>query len=187
MKPKKVKSSTPDHGTRIDSGTGRITGGAACAPAESSPGVTEVVSEVVSEMTPVSAPTLGSSMGLTSVGAVGTAGIAIGVGSGESENTVPYGFDYARPVSRFEESLKVIRLLWDSDGPVDFSGEFYQLRHARMDTEPYQGRYPKIWTGASGPRGISLEINTSCSGRIILIATSSATTANTADRAPPPR
>ena len=36
----------------------------------------------------------------------------LGLCSGETENTVPYGFDFSRPVSRFEESLKVIRLLW---------------------------------------------------------------------------
>ena len=46
----------------------------------------------------------------------------LGLGSGETENTVPYGFDFAKPVGRFEESLQVIRLLWESQGPVDFSG-----------------------------------------------------------------
>src|SRR4051812_16511239 len=51
----------------------------------------------------------------------------LGLGSGESENIVPYGFDYSRPVSRFEEALTVIRLLWESDGPVDFDGRFYRL------------------------------------------------------------
>src|SRR5690606_31154067 len=76
--------------------------------------------------------------------------------SGERENTVPYGFDFSKPVSRFEESLKVIRLLWESEGPVDFAGEFYQLHHARLDTECYQGRYPRIWIGASGPRMLKI-------------------------------
>jgi phthiodiolone/phenolphthiodiolone dimycocerosates ketoreductase len=76
----------------------------------------------------------------------------LGLGSGESENIVPYGFDFARPVGRFEEALQVIRLLWDSDGPVDFNGRFYQLNDARLDTEPYDGRFPPIWIGASGPR-----------------------------------
>ena len=66
----------------------------------------------------------------------------LGLGSGETENTVPYGFDFAKPVSRFEEALKVIRLLWDSDGPVDFDGRFYHLHHARLDTEPYRRRVP---------------------------------------------
>jgi len=36
----------------------------------------------------------------------------LGLGCGELENTVPYGFDFSKPVSRFEESLQVIRLLW---------------------------------------------------------------------------
>jgi phthiodiolone/phenolphthiodiolone dimycocerosates ketoreductase len=80
----------------------------------------------------------------------------VGLGSGESENTLPYGFDFARPVSRFEEALKVIRLLWDSDGPVDFDGRFYTLHHARLDTEPYDRHPPPIWIGASGPRMLDI-------------------------------
>ncbi|KMO68648.1 MAG: LLM class flavin-dependent oxidoreductase [Mycolicibacterium rufum] len=80
----------------------------------------------------------------------------LGLGSGERENIEPYGFDFSRPVSRLEEALQVIRLLWDSDGPVDFEGRFYRLRHARLDTEPYDGTPPPVWIGASGPR--SLEI-----------------------------
>ncbi|MDT5010542.1 MAG: phthiodiolone/phenolphthiodiolone dimycocerosates ketoreductase, partial [Mycobacterium sp.] len=80
----------------------------------------------------------------------------LGLGSGESENIVPYGFDYATPVSRFEEALEVIRLLWESDGPVDFDGRFYRFRHARLDTEPYGGRFPKIWIGASGKRMLDI-------------------------------
>ena len=80
----------------------------------------------------------------------------LGLGSGESENTLPYGFDFGRPVARFEEALRVIRLLWESDGPVDFDGQFYRLQHARLDTEPYDGRLPPIWIGASGPRMLDI-------------------------------
>lgn len=80
----------------------------------------------------------------------------LGLGSGESENIAPYGFEFAKPVSRFEESLKVIRLLWDTAGPVDFTGQFYRLEHARLDTEPYDGRFPPIWIGASGPRMLEI-------------------------------
>jgi phthiodiolone/phenolphthiodiolone dimycocerosates ketoreductase len=80
----------------------------------------------------------------------------LGLGSGETENTVPYGFDFAKPVSRLEEALKVIRLLWDSDGPVDFDGQFYRLHHARLDTEPYDGRFPPIWIAGSGPRTLDI-------------------------------
>lgn len=80
----------------------------------------------------------------------------LGVGSGELENTVPYGFDFSKPVGRFEEALKVIRLLWDSEGPVDFEGQFFHLHHARMDAELYNGKAPRIWIGASGPRMLDI-------------------------------
>lgn len=80
----------------------------------------------------------------------------LGLGSGELENTVPYGFDFRKPVSRLEESIKVIKLLWHSDGPVDFEGEFYKLEHARMDTELYDGKAPPIWLGAAGPRMLGI-------------------------------
>ncbi|MET1756837.1 LLM class flavin-dependent oxidoreductase [Novosphingobium sp. RD2P27] len=80
----------------------------------------------------------------------------LGLGSGELENTVPYGFDFKKPVSRFEESIKVIKMLWHSDGPVDFEGEFYKLEHARLDTELYDGKAPEIWTGAAGPRMLGI-------------------------------
>jgi phthiodiolone/phenolphthiodiolone dimycocerosates ketoreductase len=80
----------------------------------------------------------------------------LGLGSGETENTVPYGFDFAKSVSRFEEALKVIKLLWESDGPVNFDGQFYHLHHARMDTEPFEGRLPKIWVGCIGPRMLEI-------------------------------
>lgn len=80
----------------------------------------------------------------------------LGLGSGETENTVPYGFDFSKPVSRFEESLQVIRLLWESAGPVNFEGRFYRLQEARLDTEPFEGRFPKIWIGANGPRMLNI-------------------------------
>lgn len=80
----------------------------------------------------------------------------LGLGSGETENTVPYGFDFSKPVGRFEEALKVIKLLWESEGPVDFTGQFYQLHHARLDTEAFENQLPKIWIGASGPRMLDI-------------------------------
>lgn len=80
----------------------------------------------------------------------------LGLGSGETENVVPYGFDFTSPVGRFEEALHVIRLLWRSDGPVDFAGRFYRLDGARLDTEPYGGFPPPIWIGASGPRMLEI-------------------------------
>ena len=80
----------------------------------------------------------------------------LGLGSGERENLAPYGFAVDRAVSRFEEALRVIELLWGAEGPVDFDGTFFRLRHARLDAELFEGRPPSIWIGATGPRMLAL-------------------------------
>lgn len=86
-----------------------------------------------------------------------TGGRAIlGIGAGEKENIEPYGLDYRYQVSKLEEALGIIRLLWESKEPVDFDGLFWKLNRAVMDLEPYNGEYPPIWVGAHGPRMLEI-------------------------------
>lgn len=86
-----------------------------------------------------------------------TSGRAIlGIGAGEKENIEPYGMDYRKQVSRLEESLHVIRLLWETKDRVDFDGRFWKLRSAVLDLEPYGGEFPPIWVGAHGPRMLEI-------------------------------
>lgn len=80
----------------------------------------------------------------------------LGVGAGEHGNLAPYGFDHQRRVSRFAEALRVIRLLWNTEGPIDFAGEYYTLDHARLDAELHHSGPPPIWIGANGPRMLQL-------------------------------
>lgn len=80
----------------------------------------------------------------------------LGIGAGEKENVVPYGMDYRYQVSRLEEALQVIRLLWESKDYVDFDGRFYNLRRAVLDLEPPSGNYPPIWVAAHGPKMLGL-------------------------------
>ena len=63
--------------------------------------------------------------------------------------------EFARPVARFAEALAVIRLLWEHEGPVDFDGEFFRLRGARLDTEPFGGRCRRSGSGRTD-RGCSI-------------------------------
>ena len=72
------------------------------------------------------------------------------------ENLAPYGFDDRGRVSRFGEALRLIRLLWNTDGPIDFAGEYFTLEHARLDTEAHRTGPPPIWIGANGPRMLRL-------------------------------
>lgn len=80
----------------------------------------------------------------------------LGLGAGERENLAPYGFDHRGTVSRFAEALRLIRLLWSTDGPVDFAGEYFTLEHARLDAELHHSGPPPIWIGANGPRMLRL-------------------------------
>jgi len=77
----------------------------------------------------------------------------LGIGAGEGENIVPYGMDFSKPASKFEEALTIIRLLWENDEPVDFDGSFWTMRRAVCGMGPFTpGRFPPIWTGAHGDR-----------------------------------
>lgn len=77
----------------------------------------------------------------------------LGIGTGEREGNEPYGIDWSRPVSRFEEALATIRALWNSDGGVVCRGSpYFPLRNAVFEIPPYHGRWPQIWVAAHGPR-----------------------------------
>ena len=79
----------------------------------------------------------------------------LGLGAGERLNTQPYGLDFRKQVSRLEEALHIIRLLWGTPmggEPVSFPGRFWTLDRAVLDVDPYQGVSPPIWLGAHGPR-----------------------------------
>jgi phthiodiolone/phenolphthiodiolone dimycocerosates ketoreductase len=80
----------------------------------------------------------------------------LGLGAGERENTEPYGLSITKSVSRFEEALKVIRLLWGARGPIDHDGEFFHLKGAAMSLRPYLKRPPPIWVAAMGPRMLEI-------------------------------
>ncbi len=66
-----------------------------------------------------------------------------------------YGLPWVEPVeARIEhlvEELQMTRALWTQDGPVDFDGEFYQLKRAVCQPKPIQDPHPPIWLGEPNP------------------------------------
>jgi phthiodiolone/phenolphthiodiolone dimycocerosates ketoreductase len=80
----------------------------------------------------------------------------LGIGAGERENIEPYGLDFSAPVSVLEEALEIIRLCFDSRGPVGFQGKHFTLDGALMDLLPAEGRTPELWVAAHGPRMLRL-------------------------------
>jgi phthiodiolone/phenolphthiodiolone dimycocerosates ketoreductase len=81
----------------------------------------------------------------------------LGLGSGERMNVGPYGLEWRKPVGRLEEAIELMRALWASEGrPIDFDGNFFQLSHAVLGLEPYEGRPPAVWVAAHGPRMLDI-------------------------------
>ena len=80
--------------------------------------------------------------------------LTLGVGAGwqEREHT-NYGWellDIPGRFSRYEEGLQVISNLLQSDDPVDFQGNFYQLREAVLLPRPQRPGGPPILVGGNG-------------------------------------
>ena len=65
----------------------------------------------------------------------------LGIGTGEREGNEPYGVDWTRPVSRFEEAMATIRALWDSKGQlVNRDSEFFPCTTQSSAFRPTAGR-----------------------------------------------
>ncbi|MBD3197230.1 MAG: LLM class flavin-dependent oxidoreductase [Candidatus Lokiarchaeota archaeon] len=83
--------------------------------------------------------------------------VLLGIGAGEAENITPYGITFEKPVSRLEESLQIIKLLWESNNKVDYDGEFWSLKDAILAIKPFKKKkYPPIWIAAHGPKMLNL-------------------------------
>jgi len=81
----------------------------------------------------------------------------LGIGNGEKENVEPYGLAWEKQVSRLEEALTIIRLLWESQGtPVSYEGSFWKLRDAIFNLPLYNDKPPRIWVAAHAPRMLAL-------------------------------
>jgi phthiodiolone/phenolphthiodiolone dimycocerosates ketoreductase len=80
----------------------------------------------------------------------------LGIGAGERENVEPYGLSYSGQVSRLEEAVYLIRLLWTSRDYVSYQGRFFNLDRAIVGLGPYRKTFPPIWLAAHGPRALRL-------------------------------
>jgi phthiodiolone/phenolphthiodiolone dimycocerosates ketoreductase len=81
----------------------------------------------------------------------------LGLGVGEGENIVPYGIKMSSPVGTLEEALSIIRLLWESDEPVDQDSPNWPLRGAVLGLGAVPGvGYPPVWVAGNGPRMLDI-------------------------------
>lgn len=90
---------------------------------------------------------------LATVDRISNGRIFVCVGYGEKMNLDPYGIAWDRPLTRVEESIKIMRALW-SGGPVNFEGEMYRLKDAELRIEPLNNKRVPIYVAATGPRAL---------------------------------
>src|ERR687886_2377732 len=103
--------------------------------------------------------------------------IGLGLGTGESMNETPLGFDWPKPKARLKrmiEAAQIIKKLWyatnnrddnsingkkklnydskgeDDDGFVYFNGEYFLIRNAKLYSPPASHHIP-IFMAAAGP------------------------------------
>lgn len=81
--------------------------------------------------------------------------LALGIGCGEVAGTLPYGIAYEKPVSRLEEAIAVLRLLWTSTEPVSFDGSHYRLDRAICGLAEVVAP-PPVWLAAHRPRMLGI-------------------------------
>ena len=77
-------------------------------------------------------------------------GMHLGVGSGEAESLVPFGYPFDKPVGRFEEFVRELRHILDTGGmPGGGCGR------VGLPLESALGK-PKVWVAGHGPRMLRL-------------------------------
>jgi len=80
--------------------------------------------------------------------------LGLGAGWQEREHRL-FGHDLGdipTRMARFEEGLEVITRLLNSDEPVTYEGNFFQLREALLLPRPQRPRGPEIMIGGNGPK-----------------------------------
>ncbi|KAA8888544.1 LLM class flavin-dependent oxidoreductase [Nocardia colli] len=79
--------------------------------------------------------------------------VVLGIGSGEYENTVPYGLTLEPRAGRLADALTALRAAWAApDELLTHTGPFHDWHAARFGLPPLDGTTPPVWVAAQGPR-----------------------------------
>ena len=81
--------------------------------------------------------------------------IFVCVGYGEKMNLDPYGIAWDRPLKRVEESVRIMRALWEG-GSVNFKGDIFHLKDAELRITPVSKKGIPIYVAATGPRALRI-------------------------------
>lgn len=83
------------------------------------------------------------------------------LGAGEIKQLNPYGWKRNQGLRRFEDMVRLFEAFWKSAGPIDFEGNFWNLKSATLGGA--RGYRPQVWAMGNGPKLIDLA-TTYCDG-----------------------
>ena len=78
------------------------------------------------------------------------------LGAGEAKQFAPYGLPREKPFGHLEECIKIIRMLGESTGVVNYEGPIWKLKNAILALPPYQGRMPPLYIATGPGRGMDI-------------------------------
>ncbi len=93
-------------------------------------------------------PSVMAHIAMTMEQILGEGRMMIGIGAGEAMNLDSYGFNWERPVSRLQEFLEILKLLWRKR-KVTYDGEFFKLKRAFISPRP---KHIPIFVAGNRPR-----------------------------------
>lgn len=81
--------------------------------------------------------------------------VILGVGIGYHPDYFRlFGYDHTHRVSRFVESLEILRQAWTETKPWSYRGKRFQLDNVLLTPKPFQAGGPPLWIGAAYDRAI---------------------------------
>lgn len=76
------------------------------------------------------------------------------IGAGEIKQTKPYGWKRKEGLGRLEDLLQIFNKFWESDGPIDFEGNYWKLDQAWLGGSMHHK--PQVWALGGGPKLLDL-------------------------------
>jgi len=82
----------------------------------------------------------------------------LGIGAGEAQNLKEFCIPFEKPVSKWEEQLQVIKLLYESSPEklVSYDGKYYQLKDACLQAKSVRKPHVPIYMAAGGKRTLAM-------------------------------
>lgn len=76
------------------------------------------------------------------------------VGTGEKQNTQPFGYSRKQGVGRLEDHFRLYRQYWDNEEPFDFDGNYWKVKNAYIGGA--RSHRPKMLLAGAGPKALDI-------------------------------